>query len=231
MFFKNFKHVQEFAQKHINSINPHIQFTIETDKLAFLDTMTSRINGQIAVEVYRKSTHTDKYLDFNSHHPNTHKRSVVNTLLDRADNIPSTRNGKRRERKHVMKVLENNGYPTQFIKNCDSIRKGTNNKENTNEQAASLVVLPYLKGISERILRVLRRENIKVGYKPMRTLNHCFPKPKDKPSIMQSKEVVYKICCLNCDFVYIGQTERALQTRIKEHQRAVNKQDKNSKVA
>ena len=27
---------------------------------------------------YRKPTHTDKYLDYNSHNPSQHKRSVVN---------------------------------------------------------------------------------------------------------------------------------------------------------
>ncbi|XP_028418418.1 uncharacterized protein LOC114544426 [Dendronephthya gigantea] len=226
-------HVQEFHD-HLNSINPHIQFTIEMEqdnKLAFLDTITYRKDGHIQIKVYRKTTHTDKYLDFNSHHPATHKRSVVNTLLDRADNIPSTRNGKRKERKHVMKVLQSNGYSTKFIKNCDTMRKCSKDRTNNENDSAGLVVLPYIQGVSERIARVLRRENLKVGYKPIRTLNNCFPKPKDKPNIMQSREVIYQINCQNCEFVYIGQTERALRTRLKEHQRAIIKQDKNSKLA
>lgn len=29
--------------------------------------------------------------------------------------------------------------------------------------------------------------------------------------------VVYKISCANCDAIYIGQTKRALTTRLKEH--------------
>ena len=43
--------------------------------------------------------------------------------------------------------------------------------------------------------------------------------------------MVYKINCLDCKFVYIGQTDRDVRTRIKEYRRAVNKQDKNSKIA
>ena len=46
----------------------------------------------------------------------------------------------------------------------------------------------------------------------------------------QTKGVIYKINCLDCSFVYIGQTDRALRTKIKEHRRAVNNQDKNSKI-
>ena len=47
----------------------------------------------------------------------------------------------------------------------------------------------------------------------------------------QTKGVVYKIGCLDCNFVYIGQTDRALWTWVKEHRRAVNNHDKNSKIA
>ena len=88
-----------------------------------------------------------------------------------------------------------------------------------------------------RILKVYQREltescnaSVTVGYRPVNTLSRHFPKPKDKIPTVRRKEVVYKINCSNCKFSYIGQTERALQTRIKEHQRAIHKLDKNSKI-
>ena len=49
-----------------------------------------RVDKQVHVSVYRKPNHMDRYLDYNSHHPIQHKRSVVNTLFDRATKIPST---------------------------------------------------------------------------------------------------------------------------------------------
>ncbi len=80
----NRNHVDEFHH-HLNSINPHIQFTYEqeTDRsLPFLDASTKRReNGDIEVTVYRKTTHTDKYLDFKSAHPLQHKRSVARSLF------------------------------------------------------------------------------------------------------------------------------------------------------
>lgn len=233
------EHVQEFHD-HLNSINPHIQFTKEVEEnnsLSFLDTVTTRVNERIQVNVYRKPTHTDKYLDFNSHHPSQHKRSVVNTLLDRAEKLPSTNTGKCRERRRVIKVLKDNNYPAEFIKSCESNRKAprpipsSDNSSSEETTPHNFVALPYVRGVSERIARVLRFNNVKVGFKPLNTLRTRFPKPKDKPSTEQTRCVVYKVNCLDCDFVYYGQTDRALTTRIKEHKRAVRVADSNSKIA
>ena len=60
---------------YIHSINPSIQFTLELEDttgqgLPFLDTITTRRGTQLEVNVYRKPTHTDRSLDFSSHHPN-----------------------------------------------------------------------------------------------------------------------------------------------------------------
>ena len=74
--------------QHLNGIEKSIQFTVEVEdngKLPFLDVLlTHGHNGHIETSVYRKKTHTDKCLDFNSHHPLSHKKFVINTLLSRA---------------------------------------------------------------------------------------------------------------------------------------------------
>ncbi|KAL9983165.1 hypothetical protein ACROYT_G005298 [Oculina patagonica] len=232
--------VMEFVEDRAISTAPHpprwwYSEVEGDDGLSFLDTTTTRVNGRIQVNVYRKPTHTDKYLDFNSHHPTQHKRSVVNTLLERAKNIPSTSAGKRKEKEHVVKVLLNNNYPMRFIKSCDSHRKAnrrvSDSSDTPNDAATSFVVLPYVKGVTERISKVLRNNGVKVGFKPLNTLRTRFPKPKDKLTAFQSRCVVYRVNCLDCNFTYYGQTDRALATRIKEHQRAVRVCDKNSKIA
>ena len=99
--------VNEFHD-NLNSVNPHLQFTIELEEnrcLPFLDTRTTRSKSKIGDDIHRKATHTDKYLHDDSHHPLQHKLSVISTLLDRAEKIPSSKKGKRRERKHVLRVF------------------------------------------------------------------------------------------------------------------------------
>ena len=84
-------------------------------QIAFLDTLVSRRNGVAVIDVYRKQTHTDRYLDFSSHHDIKHKISTASTLLFRASSIPSSHEGKTRETNHVRAALEVNGYPSSVI--------------------------------------------------------------------------------------------------------------------
>ena len=65
-------------QEHLNSIDPHIKFTVElwgTDGLPFLDALTKATPNSTESTVYRKPTHTDRYLDYNSNHPISAKLS------------------------------------------------------------------------------------------------------------------------------------------------------------
>ena len=76
---------------HLNEVRPTIKFTMELEKdgsLPFLDTsLTRREDGTLNVNVFRKGTHTDRYLHFNSHHPASAKRAAVRSLFDRARNV------------------------------------------------------------------------------------------------------------------------------------------------
>ena len=135
--------VEDF-HTHLNSINPHIQFTVETEtdgSIAFLDTKTTRqTDGSISVSVYRKATHTDRYLDFNSHHHTQHKHSVARTLLDRARNIPSSTEETSAEIKHVTQALSANNYPSPFLHkhlNNTTNQTSATNQDSKNNQKVS----------------------------------------------------------------------------------------------
>ena len=90
--------------KHLNSIDPCIQFTMEESngQLPFLDILLSREeDGSICTSVHCKATHTDQYLCFQSHHPASHKRAVVRTLMCRAEALSSSGVSRSQEEKHV----------------------------------------------------------------------------------------------------------------------------------
>ena len=79
---------------HLKSIDPNIQFTVESEsegKVPFLDVLRKRKeeDGSINTSVFRKATHMNQYLANESHHPTTHKKTVVRTLMCRAETLSS----------------------------------------------------------------------------------------------------------------------------------------------
>ena len=92
-------------------------FTIEEEskqQFAFLDTLVSRKDNMITIDVFRKATHTDRYLDYFSHHDKSHKISTAETLLHCAIKLPSTAQGKNTEINHVTDALRANNYPSDI---------------------------------------------------------------------------------------------------------------------
>ena len=129
---------------HLNSVEPSIQFTLKREKdrhLPFLDLNVSRgVQGNLETSVYRKPTHTDKYLAFDSHHPICHKK-VCN--LRRADCLPSSLDSKTEERKYVSNVLKENGYTKTFLRNCQKPVTNSNALDGR-EPATGFAVIPYI---------------------------------------------------------------------------------------
>ena len=76
-------HLLETFYWHLNSQNSSIQFTMEREsegKIAFLDVTLERRETAAVTSVFRKKTHTNRYLNFNSHHPAKVLRGVEQCL-------------------------------------------------------------------------------------------------------------------------------------------------------
>ena len=110
---------RDILLNYLNSIDPHIKFTVEQPNvegaIPFLDTFPQPKGENISVLVYRKPTHMDRYLDFNSSHPISAKKAVVRALMDRAENVCSDPNILVKEIEHLGKVLRYNNYPQWLI--------------------------------------------------------------------------------------------------------------------
>ena len=78
---------------HLNSIKVSIQFVAREETgntLPFLDTrITHYSDDSLTIFIFWKCTHTDKYLDFQSHHclAHVHKVAVAHTLFHQAEKI------------------------------------------------------------------------------------------------------------------------------------------------
>ena len=99
-------------------MDPHIKFTIDlpgTDGLPLLDILTKPTLNSIESTVYRKSTYTDRYLDYNFNHPISAKLSVILTLIHRAKQACFMPEFLAKEMDYLHKVLQDNHYPAQFF--------------------------------------------------------------------------------------------------------------------
>ena len=95
----------------------------------------------------------------------------------------------------------------------------------------TIVSLPYIRGTSETIARILKPFNIRIAHKPTRTLRHLLTNVKDKDDPKDRQGTVYRIRCNGCNGTYIGETGRALTTRLGEHQTATDKEDLTNNIA
>ena len=191
---------------HLNSLYPSIQFTVEQEsggKIPFLDALVSRQeDGSLEVSVYRKITHTDRYLSFKSHHPVHVKRGVVQCLLRRAQDVTTSDELLQEEIHHVNQSLQRNSYPAGFLRSSGARLK--QNRECEEEEPLATAVLPYYQDTSEKIRRILKQNRIRATFQTTSTLGHLLTKVKDPVPQEERSGVVYRIDC-ECGDYYIGE--------------------------
>jgi len=215
---------------HINSLDNHIKFTSEPEsdsKLAFLDTLiTRKPDGSLKTTIYRKPTHTDQYLSYESNHLGEHKLSVIKTLFHRAETIVTEEEDLKLEKGHITKALKNCGYPKVAFKKA-SIKKPPRERNSTTHETHGPSLskpLPYIKGVTEPIRRYFQEVNAKSYVKSNNKIGEFLVHPKDKSHKKDIAGPVYLIPCQGdqrheCNESYIGETERTLSTRFLEHRR------------
>ena len=64
---------------------------------------------------------------------------------------------------------------------------------------------------------------IRVAYKSVMILADMFRKPKDKPTKVKTKGIVYKVKCKYCSFTYIGESKRSWNSRWSEDKPGVRR--------
>ena len=78
--------------------------------------------------------------------------------------------------------------------------------------------VPYIKGISERLQRAFKSHEVTLVHKPFKSLRSKLVHVKDKTESLKRSGTVYHIHCEQCDKeLYVGETSRLLETRVKEH--------------
>ena len=172
---------------HLNEQNVDIQFTKEIEengKLPFLDCLVSRDNNELRTTVYRKPTHTDRFiLDESSYNPTSHKATTIKTLTRRAQLICDTPDSFLDENRYLessLKVFLTKTTTTLTFIRRNIYRPTEADATNRNPTPVTTVTIPYIKDTSETISRILQPYNIRVAHKPTTTLRHLLTNVKDR---------------------------------------------------
>ena len=133
-------------------------------------------------------THTDRLLDQTSYNP-THKATTLRTLTRRAQIVFDSHDSLTDETKHLNTVFIKDNYSTDFIERNTYVRPN----DSSNNSYTTPAAIPYIRGTSEIIARILRPYNIRVAHKPMFTLRRLLTNVKDKDEPEDRPGAVYKI--------------------------------------
>ncbi|XP_030751544.1 uncharacterized protein LOC115879048 [Sitophilus oryzae] len=178
--------------------------TEENNQLAFLDVLDKRNGDHLDHTVYRKPTHTDRYLHKLSNHHPSQKQGIIGTLANRPRRI-CAKDHIQEELNHLNKAFLANGYNEKEIKAALAPRQrrlDANEQNNTVNKA----FLPYVSQVTDRIGKVLRKHNIKTIYKPTRKIKDCLRPAKDKRVPLSSA----RIYCIPCSCgEALGQTDKS----------------------
>ena len=124
------KGLEDFLN-HLYSIRSSIQFTMEVEQareLPFLDVLVKRNDEEFHTSIFRKPTHTDSYINYQSnHHPAT-KIATILCLKKRAENICQGETLVQ-ELKHIEDAFVANNYPSGLVRKTLRKRKRMTQEE------------------------------------------------------------------------------------------------------
>ena len=174
-------------------------------------------DGSLGHKVYRKllPTHTDRYLHYNSlHHPSI-KNSVCKTFIDRAKTICEVTQHWRRVwtfEKCFKNIM--NGYPKKFIDNAIKTQQHVREKTENISLLSVYRILVQLHIKSRGFWKKLPfRYTILVKTSCFDLFAHI------RIALMNFRNPVCTAfhVSVKCVLVYIGETDRNLSLRLKEH--------------
>ena len=90
------------------------------------------------------------------------------------------------------------------------------------KKISNYVGLPYIKGWSDEMSRILRKFNINVYIYPYKTIGNILPKIKDSVDDIYKHGAIYKIPCKDCSSVCVGEMGTCFNTRLSKHKHDLN---------
>ena len=235
LIFRRPEQIDKFFH-YINQRHPNIKFTKENETdnaLNFLDLNIEKCfenNGvYFRIGIFRKPTFTGLGLNYHSFTFLNFKINNIKTLIFRAFRICDGWASFHNEMNFLRHYFETNGYPGSVF--YDVLRKFLNRKFSstptklTVDKLPFYVKLPFLSNAACKFIRLSVNKILTPNFPYIdfrfvfvnNSTIHGFLKHKEQLPDALCSGLVYKYECGACGATYIGQTQKALQTRAGDH--------------
>ncbi|GJQ72989.1 hypothetical protein Trydic_g1626 [Trypoxylus dichotomus] len=152
--------------EHLNGVHPKIQFTMELTVDVRVNRNQARVTTSVQT-VFRKPTHTDRYLHNQSNYHPGLKNTVVRTMVKRARRICSEDQLKE-ELDHLRQALRCNGYAEDLINRAITSKPRSRDNYDREIETLGTAYLLYINNTTDKIARVIKRFNIRKVFDPTR---------------------------------------------------------------
>ena len=105
----------------------------------------------------------------------------------------------------IFRVFGKNNYNTDFVRR--NTHSNIDSNSQTNSGPVTTATIPYIRGTSETIARILKPYDIRVAHKPITTLRRLLTNVKDKDKPEDRQGEVYKIKCCDCQAYLVKPAE------------------------
>ncbi|KAK5647062.1 hypothetical protein RI129_005526 [Pyrocoelia pectoralis] len=227
VIFKGSDNDIDHCFQHMNTLHPHIKFTLEKENnrvLNFLDLQITRNTNRLDINIFRKPTTTDHVIPFSSHHPLSHKLAAFRFFFNRLFSLPLNTLNFNKEYHLISEVAFRNGYPRNLIEKLfhnfsRKVRlqnRTTLNPRQIDSPNNNFYSLPFIGPASFYFKKLLKEYDINISFSAKHNLKNHLVKTKDKIDTLE-KSGVYRLSCSTCGACYVGQTGRKFKTRFNEH--------------
>jgi hypothetical protein len=214
-----------------NDFHSSFKFTFEIEQEGFLPFLELKVihceDGSVMTDLFRKSTWSGRYLNYDSHLPLTYKRNTVSLMAKKilqfsnsefhVDNFSLLR-----------RTLLANGYPLKFLdrildETCATFGSTTSLRNVLTSSTLKFMSIPYIPGLFEKFKRLFEKYDVKVvGKGENNVRKKFFSSLKDTDVTDVQSGVVYQVPCLGCAQVYIGNTIQYVKRRMGNHKTGIS---------
>ena len=202
----------------INRVEDSIKFTLELEqdnKLPYLDVFLIRDENNLKFKVFRKPTCKNDYVHFYSDTNCKTKLGIVIGFFLRALRICSEE-FLEEEYNIIFRTFMDLKFPPYFILKARKKAILIHSRNDVKEENVRRIILPKC-SVANNTAPLLSKAGINVVQCSSLTIDNIIKKGRKQRSTEDKVAGVYSVPCKDCERMYIGETFRGLNTRLREH--------------